>query len=1184
MFRLRQVLALTGPVLLLTALLLVATSIELHGPGFLVVPLLLMLNLALPAWSGARLGVERLLRAGTGVGAALVLGLALLRGGLVARMAATLGLFVLLVVAASVVLHLALTPRAALGALLGALLVPAALLVAQPVEATAALDRALRGPTPWVTALILALGAGALARVRWRGLAVAVYLLVSVALAAYWRWGGPLAEVAAVRGLRGLEVRAAGYLPAFIAIGAGAQALLALLFPHHDWRRAARADCCALLILAGVPVVARILPLRPQLFYEAEFHLAWLAWFSVALLALRGLVALRFLLRAAGDVVPLRGRDARLALAFLVVCLAFAWPATIWRSASLGLGADEPQYYAATMSLWDHHTLHLAPSLYSDAINPVLEDVTEERPLHASEDATFDHLSFAPSLGTPRQTFFFPLVAGPGVGAQIVVVNPGIEVAGTEVTFRDAAGAVVETRRVVVEPGRAAAVVAPLGGGDWGGATLAAGKPVLAAARVRIAGAGEEIYAGAVPTPRHCLPFDLAGRAWSARLLVQAGVPSEVAATWRVYDVAGALAGQGAVVVAANGVTAQALALPVATGAICLTGDAPVAAALVATAAPGLLVQQGQPAGAVALAVPARHITLGFGGRREVLLHNPGADDATVAIDRAGAREERTVPSHGTLVLIADDATPIITAPDALIATVLEIFDTGIAALTSAGSAAEQLFIPAGDPGAGNYAVAQIELTNHGASGTQAVATLRDADGQVVWMDKIAVCAGCTVSKPFWYRGAGGLVLVAQAHQPLTGALVQRAIVEVRPSHGIGLSLALLPGYALAGYQGALFANALLAALLALAIYALLRRATCDAGAALALAALCGATSPLVTGAMRLYAEIGGSALIALAVLCADDWRRGRGWAILGVPPCLAGALLFHGRLVPLALVVGGSLVALVLVRLVRRRAGPVDRRWIGGALVALVAAALLAGMVAAREPRLQPAYLRQFLATATFPQYALGVLFDRGSGLIPAAPIFLLAAGGFVAAVRRAPYLGLTGLALASVQFLAVALRAGGWEAWGPPGRYILPAVPWLALALGAGWRWQFRRPVRLLAGGLALWGLACALYALWLPLGLTYTLGPPSPYWHTDVILPPLLGANPLRLFPQITSPTGVARATLLAWGGVLLAGLLLGLPWALPRRAAGTAPPAPAGEPAVTPLDAPAPRTAPVRARER
>ena len=84
----------------------------------------------------------------------------------------------------------------------------------------------------------------------------------------------------------------------------------------------------------------------------------------------------------------------------------------------------------------------------------------------------------------------------------------------------------------------------------------------------------------------------------------------------------------------------------------------------------------------------------------------------------------------------------------------------------------------------------------------------RDADGRAVWTDKIAICAGCTVSKPFWYRGAGGLVLSAQAQQPLTGALLQKAIVEVRPSHGIGLSLALLAGYALAGYQGALFANA----------------------------------------------------------------------------------------------------------------------------------------------------------------------------------------------------------------------------------------------------------------------------------------------------------------------------------------------------------------------------------------
>ena len=54
-------------------------------------------------------------------------------------------------------------------------------------------------------------------------------------------------------------------------------------------------------------------------------------------------------------------------------------------------------------------------------------------------------------------------------------------------------------------------------------------------------------------------------------------------------------------------------------------------------------------------------------------------------------------------------------------------------------------------------------------------------------------------------------------------------------------------------------------------------------------------------------------------------------------------------------------------------------------------------------------------------------ILFDRASGLFPAAPVLLIAGGGFVPAIRRVPYLGWTALALCLTQFAAIALRRGG-------------------------------------------------------------------------------------------------------------------------------------------------------------
>ncbi len=1172
----RRLTAIALPALALGLLLSWVASAGAHRPDFFVLLGILALPLLAPCWPGAAPYGERLARGGTGLASATVLALTLLRQTALNDVTLTVPLFGLLILGMTLALQAALTPRRALAALHAALALLAGLALARGEDAAQALGATLLTPTPWAILVLAAVGIVALTRPWRRWPHVASYALVIGGLAAFWRWGGPLTELAAIRGgLQPLELRAAGLIPACMLIGGGAQVSLALLLPRAPWSRAARADLCAHLLLIGLPVAAATLPIRTSLPFEGAFRLAWLAWFLVALILARLAVAMGLLLRAADEAgAATRGRETRLALAFFAVCFATYWSAILWRADSFGLIGDEPQYLAATMSLRDGRNLELADSLFSPQMSAVVADPEGERDLHVYEDASADRMLFSRNFGPPRQDLFLPLVASPawagqaGLTSTIELFNPNLESAGGTVTFRDPAGQVVLAQPIVVAPGTTLILQPPASGVVALSAAINVGKPILAAARARTPEGSTENYFATVATARHCLPVHLDPARWHARVFVQNGLPNEAEASWTRYRADGATLARGSIIVPPGGVADFLLAPDTVGDTICLTGDGPIATLLLAQAAPGLLIAQGHPAQVARLDIPARHTTLGYLGLRRVVIHNPGGDSIALALDReyASSTQEILIAAHGTWSYDVTANAARITSAEPVMVEVIETIGRHAATVTPEQTAGETLTLPVIDVGRDHYAVSQIELVNRGAGETQATLTLLDGRGGVLWTDKIAVAGDGTTSKAFWYRGADSRVLMIQGRSPLTATLLQREISTASPVHGLGLSLALLPGYALAGYGGVLATAALLAALLALVVYDLLRRLGLDARAALIIAGLLACSSPLAPAAVRLYAEVGGTLLIALALCCADNWRIGRWPAAVAAPLgllCLGGAVLFHARLLPLAFVVVASVGALLVARLLRGRGGSRSRRWlllgallVGG--VALLAGAfVLAGRI---DPRLRPAYLRDFLLLSQLGPQSLGILFDRASGLFPAVPILLLAASGFGWAIRRVPYLGWTALALCIVQFFAVALRGGGWETWGPPARYIYPAMPFAAMALGAAWCWGFARPVRFLAGALGGVGLLVTAFSWWLPLGLHYGIALPTAYWFTDVVLPAFLGANPFRLFPALVSVVASPLRPTLPWLALVALGLLLGLPWhrLRPARLRRAAPP--------------------------
>jgi hypothetical protein len=291
---------------------------------------------------------------------------------------------------------------------------------------------------------------------------------------------------------------------------------------------------------------------------------------------------------------------------------------------------------------------------------------------------------------------------------------------------------------------------------------------------------------------------------------------------------------------------------------------------------------------------------------------------------------------------------------------------------------------------------------------------------------------------------------------------------EIYSLHALGLSLLVLPAYAVFGYAGASLFMAGLAVLAALAIRALLIAAT-DATTGERVGWLVALSPPLVHYAGLIFTEV-PAALIAA-------WTLREGLRAREVSPWRAAAAGAALAFLPWLNVRYAILAAIVCAFWLAAR----PPRRVIAALVApgLASAAALAAYHHALygffDPRRVYGTRREF-ALPTLKEGLPGLLMDQEFGLLIYAPIFVLALPGLVALARRRPRLGATALVLVA----AVAITAGSWHMWrggfNPPARFLVPVVP--VLALGVSIWMQGRRWVgaALLAGWGVFTGLAGA------------------------------------------------------------------------------------------------------------
>jgi hypothetical protein len=281
--------------------------------------------------------------------------------------------------------------------------------------------------------------------------------------------------------------------------------------------------------------------------------------------------------------------------------------------------------------------------------------------------------------------------------------------------------------------------------------------------------------------------------------------------------------------------------------------------------------------------------------------------------------------------------------------------------------------------------------------------------------------------------------------------------------HAVGLSLLVLPAYALGGYPGVSFFMAALALLLVREILRLLVAVGVGERPALGLASLLALSPPLVQYVGLVFTEVAAALVLARAlrgILAPAPWRP-RDVIAWALPLCALP--WFNVRYAPVtAIVLAGALLA----RPARRVAAAL-------AAVALVSAAgimlyhrALYGFV---DPRLVWGARPEF-SLATLGEGLPGLALDQEFGLLPYAPLFAFCLPGMVRLARERTRLGAVALAL----LLAVVGTAGSWHMWrggfNPPARFLVPLLPVFAVALA-----------RALRGGLGVAGALAAGWGLW-------------------------------------------------------------------------------------------------------
>ncbi len=268
--------------------------------------------------------------------------------------------------------------------------------------------------------------------------------------------------------------------------------------------------------------------------------------------------------------------------------------------------------------------------------------------------------------------------------------------------------------------------------------------------------------------------------------------------------------------------------------------------------------------------------------------------------------------------------------------------------------------------------------------------------------------------------------------------------------HAPGLPLLILPAYAGLGFRGAQLLIAALAALAGALVFRLVRDVTGQEWTSRASWAAFAFLPPMAFYAVSIYPEAVAALATALFLLTSRTDPSPR--TMLLAATMAAGLPWLHPKFLPLA----GLGLGLTLVR-----RGPRLARVVAAslALAGLVALLVFFHSIYARAS-LSAAYGPGFeadVSLARIPWGLAALLLDRQFGLLTLAPLWVLAIPGCVLLFGRAPGDTLRAALFAAVTLGVSATFSMWWGGSCPPARFVVPALPALAVLLAPALsRWR--------------------------------------------------------------------------------------------------------------------------------
>jgi hypothetical protein len=385
-------------------------------------------------------------------------------------------------------------------------------------------------------------------------------------------------------------------------------------------------------------------------------------------------------------------------------------------------------------------------------------------------------------------------------------------------------------------------------------------------------------------------------------------------------------------------------------------------------------------------------------------------------------------------------------------------------------------------------------------------------------------------------RARGTQMAISQDHHTVPGANG-----EELARHDIGLSLAVLPGYAIAGRVGALVTLNLIAAAAALAVFEI---ALFLGGitAALHTWALFAFSAPVLAFAGELFPEIVGAAATTWAALLVLRYSARRSYSLLFLIGVLLGLLPW---ICVRYWIIAGSLWLVALLLLVASTQSLSRSRRVLG-LLALGAPGLLSLGLFAWFDRM---HFGTLLPNAGYiaivseqPQFfrrvdigLLGLMFDRGFGLLPVAPIYLVAAAGLLILVRNERKCAAVLIVPALSYALFMSFSRYWYGGWTPPARYVVAALGLVAPAIAIVVQ---NRRARLGALALGVWSWGIAICYVAVPVArFPSTIEFTRNGWQELVRG---LGIDIAALFPSLVTASPADFGKLAAWAGAATVGI--------------------------------------------